>query len=54
MTDVEQIKSNGGFYFYSYPFGEIVQKSFHGGFYVPINQGSFLRGFLTTSELQVN
>ncbi len=38
---VEQIEDNGGSYFYLYPFEGLVQKTFHGGFYVPIDQGSF-------------
>ncbi len=31
---VEQIKGNDGFYFYLYPFKDLVQGSFQGGFYV--------------------
>jgi hypothetical protein len=33
---VEQTKGNEGFYLYLYPFGDLVQRSFQGGFYVCI------------------
>jgi hypothetical protein len=32
--DVEQIERNKGSYFYLYPFRDLVQGSFQGGFYV--------------------
>ncbi len=35
-TNVEKIKGNGGSYFYLYPFGDLVQGTFQGGFYVCI------------------
>jgi hypothetical protein len=35
-TNVEQIEGNEGSYFYLYPFGDLVQKSFQGNFYVCI------------------
>jgi hypothetical protein len=35
-TSVEQTKGNQGSYFYLYPFGDLVQESFRGGFYVCI------------------
>ncbi len=35
-TNVEHTKRNEGFYFYLYPFGDLVQGSFQGGFYVCI------------------
>jgi hypothetical protein len=35
-TSVEQIEGNEGFYFYLYPFGDLAQGSFQGGFYVCI------------------
>ncbi len=35
-TNVEQIKGNEGSYFYLYPFGDLAQRSFQGGFYVCI------------------
>jgi hypothetical protein len=36
----------GGSYIYLYPFGDLVQKSFHGNFHMPIVQKSFLKTFL--------
>ncbi len=48
---VEQIKGSGGLYLYSYPFGDITQGSFNGGFHVLNDYKSFLKHFLTTSEL---
>jgi len=33
---VEQIERNEGFYIYLYPFGDLVQGSFHGGIYLCI------------------
>jgi hypothetical protein len=33
---VEHIKGHEGFYFYLYPFGDVVQKSLQKGFYVRI------------------
>jgi hypothetical protein len=35
-TNVEQTKGNEGSYSYLYPFGNLAQKSFQGGFYVCI------------------
>jgi CYTH domain-containing protein len=35
-TNVEHVERNEGFYFYLYPFGELTQKNFQGGFYVCI------------------
>jgi hypothetical protein len=35
-TGVEHIEGNEGSYSYLYPFGDIVQKKFQGGFYVCI------------------
>jgi hypothetical protein len=35
-NDVEQIEGNEGSYFYLYPFVDLVQGSFQGGFYVCI------------------
>jgi hypothetical protein len=35
-TNVEHIKRNEGSYFYLYPFGDLTQRSFQGGFYVCI------------------
>jgi len=35
-TGVEQIEGNEGSYFYLYPFGDLIQRSFQGGFYVCI------------------
>jgi hypothetical protein len=35
-TDVEYIEGNEGSYFYLYPFRDITQRSFQGGFYVCI------------------
>jgi hypothetical protein len=32
---------------YLYPIGELVQGSFHRGFHTCIDQGSFLKSFLT-------
>jgi hypothetical protein len=34
--DVEQIKINERSHFYLFPFGNLVQKNFQGGFYVCI------------------
>ncbi len=48
---VEQIENIKVFYFYLYPFGDLTQRSFHGGFHVCIDYGSFLKGFLTINEL---
>jgi hypothetical protein len=36
-TNVEQIKGNEMSYFYLYPFGDLAQKNFKGGFYVCID-----------------
>jgi hypothetical protein len=33
-TNVERIEGNEGSYFYLYPFGDLTQGSFQGGFYV--------------------
>ncbi len=33
---VEQIERNEGFYSYVYPFGDLIEGSFQGGFYVCI------------------
>jgi len=33
-TNVEQTRRNEGSYFYLYPFGDLLQISFQGGFYV--------------------
>jgi hypothetical protein len=54
QTIVEKIEGNERSYLYLYPFVNLVQRKFYRGFYMPTNQGSFLRCFLTTSELQVN
>ncbi len=35
-TNVEHIGGNEGSYFYLYPFGDLAQGSFQGGFYVCI------------------
>jgi hypothetical protein len=35
-TNVEHIEGNEGFYFYFYPFGDLAQGSFQGGFNVCI------------------
>jgi hypothetical protein len=35
-TNVEQTEGNEGSYFYLYPFGDLAQESFQGGFYVCI------------------
>jgi hypothetical protein len=35
-TNVEQIEGNGRSYFYLYPFGDLVQRSFKKNFYVCI------------------
>jgi len=53
-TGVEHTKGNEGSYFYLYPFGDLAQGSFQVGFYVYIEQISFLRTFVTKSELCVN
>ncbi len=37
-----------------YPFGDLAQGSFQGGFYVCIKQGSFLKTFLIESWLWIN
>jgi hypothetical protein len=34
--NVKKTKGNEGFYFYLYPFGDLAQGSFQGGFYVCI------------------
>ncbi len=51
QTNVKQIKNNGWSYLNLSPFEDLVKGSFHGGFHVPIDHGSFLRGFPTISEL---
>jgi hypothetical protein len=53
-TSVEQTKGNEKSYFYIYPFGDLAQGSFQGGFYVCIELKSFLRTFLTKNQLLVN
>jgi hypothetical protein len=40
-TNVEQTKKNEGSYSYLYPFGDIAQRSFQGGFYVAISKEAF-------------
>jgi hypothetical protein len=35
-TSVKQTKRNEGYYVYLYPFEDLIQKSFKGGFYVCI------------------
>jgi len=35
-TNVEHIKENERSYFYLYPFGDLIQKSIQGGFYMCI------------------
>jgi hypothetical protein len=51
-------KGNGWFYFYLYPFEDLVHASFHGGFHMHTIKGTFLKIFLkykwTINELQVN
>jgi hypothetical protein len=47
-TCVEQIEGNEGSYSYLYPFEDLVQRSFQGGFYVCINLD------LTRSQLRLN
>jgi hypothetical protein len=37
-----------------YPIGDLIQRSFHKGFYVCINQKSFLKSFLINNELKIN
>jgi len=51
---IEQIESNGRSYPYLYPIGDLAHGGFHKGFHVCTNQGSFLRNFLTNSELKIN
>ncbi len=48
---VEQTKGNEGSYFYIYPFGDLAQGSFQGGFYVCIELKSFFKAFLTKIQL---
>jgi hypothetical protein len=40
-TNVEQTKGNEGFYFYLYPFGDIAQESFQGGYMCALNKEAF-------------
>jgi hypothetical protein len=48
---VEQTKRNERFYFYLYPFKDLIQGNFQIGFYVCIKLRTFLRTFLTKSQL---
>jgi regulator of replication initiation timing len=50
-TNVEQIKGNGRSYPYLYPIRDLIQRKFHKGFHVCIDQGRFLKNFTTNSEL---
>jgi len=50
-TGVEQIENNGRSYLFLYPIRDLVQRSLYRGFYVCINQGSFLKSFSTINEL---
>jgi hypothetical protein len=50
-TNVEHTKGNEWPYSYLYPFWDIVQGSFKGGFYVCIKKKTFLKTFLTESQL---
>jgi hypothetical protein len=42
---IKYIKEIEGSYFYLYPFGDLVQKSFQKGFYMCIRSRSFLKTF---------
>jgi len=53
-TNVEQTERNEGSYFYIYPFGDLIQGSFQGGFYLCIELKSFLKTFLIKNQLLVN
>jgi len=54
ITSVKQIESNGMPYPYLYIIGDLVWGSFHKGFHVCIDQGSFFKNFPTNSELKIN
>jgi hypothetical protein len=45
QISVGQTKDNEKFYSYLYPFGDLAQQSFHGGFHEFIDHESFLKGF---------
>jgi len=47
---VEHTKNNGKSHPYLYPIRDLAQGTFHRGFHVCIDQGSFL----TNSELKIN
>jgi hypothetical protein len=51
---VEQTEGNEDSYFYIYPFGDLTQGSFQGGFYLYIELKTYLRTFLTKKKLLVN
>jgi len=53
-TNVKQTKRNEGSYFYLYPFGDLIQRSFQGGFYVCNEYKKNLKTFLIKSQLRVN
>jgi len=44
----------GGSYIYLYPFGYLVQKSFHGNFHMPIIWKPFLKTFLKYKWIAIN
>jgi hypothetical protein len=49
--NVEQTKGNEGSYSYLDPFGDLVQESFQGSFYVCIKKKNFLGTFLIKNQL---
>jgi hypothetical protein len=53
-TNVEQTKSNDGFYFYLYPFGDLIKKNSNENFHMFIYKKKFLRNFLITNGMQIN
>ncbi len=50
-TNVGYNDGNERLYFYLYPFWDLIQRNFQRGFYVCIEQRSFLKIFLTNNQL---
>jgi len=48
-TNVEQTEKNEASYFYLYPFGDLGQESFQGGFMCASNKEVFSKPFLKPS-----
>jgi hypothetical protein len=51
---IEQIKGKKGFYFYLYPFVNLVQRNFPEGYHMFTIQGTFLKAFVNYKYITIN